>query len=97
MFESFIPKEKYSPPEISVRDRNLLHIEIMKLMLPELNDDTELEWMKENGGKVSEIIDNVDNQSVRELITSGDIFEASHLIKTILEKESQDSEMQKAA
>jgi len=51
MFESFIPKEKYSPLEITVKDRNLLHVEIMKLMLPELNNDTELEWMKENGGK----------------------------------------------
>ncbi len=97
MFESPIPEEKYSPPEISVKDRNLLHIEIMKLMLPELNNDTELEWMKENGGRVSEIIDNVDNEDVRELITSGNIFEASHLIKAILEKESQGLEMQKAA
>lgn len=97
MLESFIPKEKYSPLEISVRDRNLLHIEIMKLMLPELNDDTELEWMKENGGKVSEIIDNVDNEDVRELIISGNIFEASHLIKAILENEKSDIEIKKAA
>lgn len=97
MFESFIPQEKYSPLEISVRDRNLLHIEIMKLMLPELNNDTELEWMKENGGRVSEIIDNVDNEDVRDLIISGNIFEASHLIKTILEKENSDIEMKQAA
>ncbi|MFA6430585.1 MAG: hypothetical protein WC229_01705 [Candidatus Paceibacterota bacterium] len=97
MFESPIPEEKYSPPEISVRDRNLLHIEIMKLMLPELTDDTELEWMKENGGRISEIIDNVDNGDVRDLITGGNIFEASHLIKTILEKENSDIEMKQAA
>jgi len=97
MFESFIPKEKYSPLEISVKNRNLLHVEIMKLMLPELNNDTELEWMKENGGKVSEIIDNVDNEEIRELIVSENLFEASHLIKTILEKDVLDIEMKKAA
>jgi hypothetical protein len=97
MFESFIPKEKYSRLEIDVKERNLLHVEIMKLMLTEFNNDTELKWVKENGSRVSAIIDNTDNVDLRELILSGDKERAAQLIKYLLVKEDRDYKIKKAA
>jgi hypothetical protein len=96
MFETSIPQENFDRIDRIIR--NNLQKELMILSIPDMNDKTELAWIEKYGKKVSDIIDDNRNTAIRSAILEDkDINRAVLLIRDILEKESQDSEMQKAA
>lgn len=66
---------------LDLKTRNKIQIELMKLMLPEITDEKELEWAEIYSKKVSDIIDHSDNDVIRQLALEGKITESAILLK----------------
>ena len=91
-----IPIEKYEP--LKLGPRNLLQVELIKIMVPDLDNSDQLVWINKYAEKVSDMIDDTRNIDIRDaILDKNDFKKAALLIKDILEKEVPEMEMKKAA
>lgn len=97
MHENPIDEKIIDPERIPLKERMAFQRTLIELMLPDRSRYSEEEW-NEHGvewgdkyaGKVSDIIDNPENEEIRELIMAGEYEKAAPLVSAELLKMDPD-------
>ncbi len=74
---------------LETKHRDLLQVALIKKFFKEHpTHEQQLEWVEKYGEKVSDIIDDPNNEGIRRLAREGKYEEAAALVKKILESEN---------